>query len=290
MNVSIIIVNYNTVDLLKACLETVLMYTKDIDYEVLVVDNCSKDDSVEMLMRDFSWVKVILPQENLGFGRANNLAAKTACGKYLLFLNPDTLLLNNAVKMFYDFMETCNHDGDIGAIGGILLTADGQPNNSFGRFPSIKSEIAYLVGKILRRQTPLIQSSRLPFEVDYIIGADLFVETKLFRAIGEFDSNIFLYYEETDLQRRIANIEKKRIILPQVNIIHMEGGSFDGAKLTYERFVRAQISFNYYINKHYSGIRKVGFRMVMSLLRLTLFCKPWTFSQRLKGYKLTICK
>lgn len=102
MNVSVIIVNYNTKELTKNCLASIFEKTKNIDFEVIVSDNGSTDGSIEMIKSDFPQVVLIENNVNLGFGKANNIAAKIAKGKYLLFLNSDTILLNNAVKEFFD--------------------------------------------------------------------------------------------------------------------------------------------------------------------------------------------
>ena len=101
--VSIIIVNYNTKQLTLNCLKSIYEYTKDIDFEIIVVDNASSDGSVEAIRESFPIVNVIGSNENLGFGRANNLGAKYAQGKYLFLLNSDTLLIENSIKKLYDF-------------------------------------------------------------------------------------------------------------------------------------------------------------------------------------------
>ena len=101
--VSIIIINYNTKLLTLDCLKSIYQHTKDIDFEVIVVDNASSDGSAEAIRESFPIVKVIEPNENLGFGRANNLGAKYAKGEYLFLLNSDTLLIENSIKKLYDF-------------------------------------------------------------------------------------------------------------------------------------------------------------------------------------------
>ena len=105
MDVSIIIVSYNTKSLIKNCINSIYKYTKDISFEIIVSDNGSIDGSVEMIKRDFPSVILIENNENLGFGAANNKGLALAKGKYILYLNSDTILLNNSVKFFYDY---CN--------------------------------------------------------------------------------------------------------------------------------------------------------------------------------------
>ena len=120
MQVSIIIVNYNTKDFLKNCLDSIYKHTTDIKYEIIVSDNGSTDGSLEMLSADYPKVRVVVNGKNLGFGAANNRALDVAKGKYIFYLNSDTLLLNNAVKLFYDYFEAHENE-NLGAIGANLL-------------------------------------------------------------------------------------------------------------------------------------------------------------------------
>ena len=132
MDVSIIIVNYNTKQLLADCLTTVFEKTRDIAFEVIIVDNASTDGSERYIKKRFPNMKSINSGENLGFGRANNL----------FFLNSDTLLLNNAIRIIFDYAESRQHE-KIGTLGSWLLDKKGNPNNSFGFFPCATNEINY---------------------------------------------------------------------------------------------------------------------------------------------------
>ena len=118
VDVSIIIVNYKTVSLIKHAISSILHIVKDIEYEIIIVDNCS-GDYLEEIKKEFP-LKLILLSENLGFGKANNEAAKKAKGRNLFFLNPDTYLINNAVKLLSDYLDA--HE-NIGIVGGNLYTA-----------------------------------------------------------------------------------------------------------------------------------------------------------------------
>ncbi|MDO4702720.1 MAG: glycosyltransferase family 2 protein [Tannerella sp.] len=262
------------------CLNSIRMQTKDVNYEVIVVDNASTDDSVSYIKSYFEWVRVIVSDQNLGFGKANNRGALEARGKYLFFLNSDTLLLNNAIHSFFSYME---RDKEAGAIGGILLNEQGQVSFSYNRFPSPQTELKYVLNKMFRRPTIPLPSSQ-PVSVDFISGADLFLSRATFERLNGFDPVFFMYYEEVDLQKRMDSFGWKRIILPEVRIIHLEGGSFASKKLTFSRFLIAQKSFNHYITKHYRGGAKLGFRIVMGGLRLTLFFNRWTWKEKCVAY------
>lgn len=113
MDVSVIIVNYNTLDLTRNCLKSIYEQTKDINFEVIVSDNGSVDGSIEMIRQDFPQVVLIENNANLGFGAANNRGLKIARGKYILYLNSDTLLQNNVVKIFYDYWETYENKSEL---------------------------------------------------------------------------------------------------------------------------------------------------------------------------------
>lgn len=285
MDVSIIIVNYNTKQLLADCLATVFEKTKDVAYEVIVVDNASTDGSEEYITKRFPNIKWVNSGENLGFGRANNLGAKHASGKYLFLLNSDTLLLNNAIRIFFDYAESHKHE-KIGALGCWLLDKNERLNNSFGFFPCAKNEITHLLGKI-QPHTP--KDTTIEKYVDFITGADLFIEKRLFDEMDGFDNNIFMYFEETDLQYRIAQRGLLRKIIPGPRIIHLEGGSFEKNGLSFKRFLMSQTSYNYYLRKHFLGLNYFLNRVTLCFIRLALFIiTNWTISEKLKAYYLVL--
>jgi len=228
MDVSIILVNYNTTQLVINCLKSIYEKTKSVNFEIIVVDNNSPDRSIENLKAIFPEIKLILSKKNGGFGAGNNLGNKYAIGKYLFFLNSDTLLLENTLLDFFNFMEKTPNAG---ACGGNLLTEDLKPNISFERLkPNLISSINRLFFNIFTR---IIYKNQLYFSIDkkpiiingYICGADFFLSKEIFDKVGGFDEDFFMYYEETELSYRISNLGLKFYILPNVKIIHLEGGS-----------------------------------------------------------------
>ena len=285
MDVSIIIVNYNTKELLSDCLTSVYCNTIDVDFEIIVVDNASCDGSEDFIRFRYPHVIWINSGENLGFGRANNLGVKYAKGEYLFFLNSDTIFKNNAVKFFLTYMRN-HYEENIGVIGCTLLDTLGCPNNSFGTFPSPKSEFAYLLGKLVNKSVNISNKER---NVDYIIGADIFMRRDLFEIMDGFDPQIFMYYEETDLQSRMAKIGLKRLIIEGPEIVHFEGGSFQQKGLSFNRFMMAQKSYNYFVRKHYRGFRYLCFRCSLILIRLTiLFTTKWSWKEKIKAYAMVV--
>lgn len=277
VDVSVIIVNYNTKDLTKRCIDSIMHHTIGIIYEIIVVDNASRDNSVNDIKENFPNVLVIESKDNIGFGRANNLGVKSAKGKYLFFLNSDCIIIENAIKKMFDYFELNNNEENrIGAIGCTLLDDEYNLNTSYQRFPTpviqIKRRIINIVNKILGTN---FTSNPKPnydlkgnFEVDFITGADLFIPKEIFISLGGFDPIFFLYFEETDLQKRMSNISLKRIILKDTNIIHLEGGSTSKKLSSITFFLDSDFK---YIRKHYSPIVYFLYYTFTFLLMFPLF-------------------
>lgn len=236
LDVSIIIVNYNTKKLTRNCLKSVFEQTKDIAFEVIVSDNGSTDGSIEMIKSEFPQVVLIENNANLGFGAANNRGLKIAKGKYIFYLNSDTILLNNAVKIFFDYWENSPEKEKIGALGCNLLGKDLQISHSFGDFPRTKKLTKNLIRlfcgltckgilqKIFRKNI-LSKKTLYKFyigKVEYITGADLFL---LNNSDSYFDERYFMYTEEVDLEYKLSKKGLDRLIINGPKIIHFEGGS-----------------------------------------------------------------
>jgi len=227
MDVSIIIVNFNTKALLKQCIESVFEKTQDIEFEVIVVDNASSDGSQQMVKEVFPEITLIESPENLGFGRANNLGSTKAKGRYLFFLNSDTILINNAIRILSDFLDKKTNTG---ICGGNLFDENEQGIYSYTMLlPSILSELnAFSNGyieKILYKKDLCFNTTNSPKEVGYITGADLMIRTDLFNMLNGFDSDFFLYFEETELTYRVKKLKYKVFNVPQAKIIHLFGKS-----------------------------------------------------------------
>ena len=218
-SVSIIIVNYRTPDLTQACIDSIYTHTKGVDFEIIVVDNCSMDESVNRLSKDHR-IKLIVSPRNGGFGYGNNLGMKVARGKYLFLLNSDTLLVNNAIKEFYDYAES--HEPKT-LYGCYLIGDDGTYRGSFHYFPALT--IGAFFRRLFRKQnyTPDYTDK----EVECICGADMFIPRTAIEECGGFDEKIFLYGEEGELQLRIAKAGYKRMLLSSPKIIHLEGKSLE---------------------------------------------------------------
>lgn len=274
MNVSVIIVNYNTKELTKNCLASIFEKTKNIDFEVIVSDNGSTDGSIEMIKSDFPQVVLIENNANLGFGKANNIAAKIAKGKYLLFLNSDTILLNNAVKEFFD-MAVCEKNKILGCI---LVNEIGTPVHSYERFtPFFKAIFRTVVQtypiltKIHLLKKKEINDSNNKInndDIQFIIGADLFVSANNFFALSGFDENFFMFFEDEDLCRRAAMRDIYCDIVDTPRIAHLESKSTKIKSKKIEFFEHSLFIYSrkYYTKFSYSFIRILFF--VYSIFRM----------------------
>lgn len=235
MDVSIIIVNYKTIKLVTECIQSIISHTFGISYEIIVVDNNSGDDVRGRLNDSFGIgekIKVLSLSENLGFGKANNEGFKIAKGRYFFCLNPDTILMNNAVKILADFLD---EHPSVGACGGNLFDVNGKPNHSFRRYlPGFEWEFNvlafYKLEKVKYRGNNEFNHAESPLSVGYITGADLMVRKNVIEQVHGFSPEFFMYFEETDLCYKIKRCGYDVVNVPQAHIIHLEGGSFSGGK------------------------------------------------------------
>lgn len=291
MEVSVIIVNYNTKELLDNCIQSVYEKTKGIEYEIIVVDNASVDGSQQMISEKYPDVKLIELEENIGFGRANNEGVKVAEGEYLLFLNSDTQLKNNALKFFFDFMKS-KSALNVGAIGTLLLNSEEKVDHSSGLFPNPLEDIlivikSYFFPGLKKSEKLFFKENEMSFEVDYIIGADMFISINLFKKLGGFDARFFMYYEETDLQLGIDKLGMKRLLIKGPEIIHFEGSSFKikDRKSNLRRILLDRSHF-LYLNKNYRYCTYIAFRLIYALIRLvTVFDFSYSIKERAEYIK-----
>ena len=236
IQLSIIIVNYNTKDLIFNCITSLKTKTQGLSYEIIVIDNASHDQSVEFLQEQFPDITIQALPENIGFGRANNIGANLAKGEVLFLLNSDTIIIDNSIKTLYDYLTT---HPQTGVCGGLLLNADGSIGFSADRQLSLlhyfRSFIPFL------RLKPFEAYSTIT-DVDYIVGADMMIKKEVFEKAGRFDPDFFLYCEETELCYRIRKLNYNIQLVPTAKIIHLEGKSSEGNQFVafekwYSRFL-----------------------------------------------------
>lgn len=276
IDVSVIIVNYNTSVLIKNLLQTIEKITEEILYEIIVVDN-NPTEQFAIDLQDYKDKIIYLPlTENVGFGRANNEGLKVARGRNVFFLNPDTLLVNNAIKILSDYLDK---NEKVGICGGNLYDLQMHPNHSYmPMLPSPIWEINFLLfGLVFRlKYGSNIQFNYTdrPLKVGYITGADMMVKRNVLNEVGGFDSDFFMYYEETELTYRVCKAGYESHSVPNAKIIHLEGQSCETSERR-ERmknvskkiyYYKTQSAFNYklssFLYKIYACLRLMLYKVI----------------------------
>ncbi len=254
---SIIIVSYKVKDYILSCLSSIFENRTDWLLEVILVDNNSKDNTVDMIKDDFKNVIIIENDRNLGFAAANNQGLKKTTGEYILFLNPDTKVLPETLNKSIAFLED---NPEVGAVGCRILNPDGTVQYSCKSYPGFwnyfcESTFLYKIfpknhwtGKFYMTNFNYAEVK----EVDVVSGAFLMASRKLIKEIGGWDERFFIYSEETDLCYRIKKAGKKIFFIPQVQIIHYGGRSTSQRPV--ETFQQDHKSRYLFMRKHYKPI------------------------------------
>jgi hypothetical protein len=252
MQVSIIIVSWNVKDLLKKCLESILRYSQNIEYEIIVVDNASTDGTVEMVRQNFSQVQLIANQENLGFAKANNIGIRQSKGKYVLLLNPDTEFVENSLEKVIAKMES---DQKIGVLGCRLLNPNKSLQQSVRRLPTILNQLVILFK--LHKFFPSLLHNYLAKDFDYsreqrvdqVMGAFFLVRRSVFREIGLLDEKYFIWFEEVDFCSRVVQADSDVVYWPCTSIIHHGGQSFAQQMTFRKQFWFFRSAMHYFLKK-----------------------------------------
>lgn len=264
MDLSIIIVNYETYDLTKQTIKSVITQEQPFNYDIYLVDNGSTDGSIERLQEDFlkeskdGTIKFILNPENRGFAHANNLALKKTQAEYVLLLNSDTVVLDNCLEASLNYMET--HQ-DTGALGCKVVLPDNTLDKACRRsFPDFYVSFYRMTGlsrlfpkskRFGRYNLTYLDEDEI-YEVDCVVGAFMLVRQKTIQEVGLLDETFFMYGEDIDWCYRIKAANWKIIYFSDAKIIHYKGASYSkkqNKRLTYE-FYRAMYIF---YNKHYKA-------------------------------------
>lgn len=239
MQCSILIVSYNTRDILERCLERLYASQGIEEYEVIVVDNASSDGSPEMLRRRFPMARLVAMPWNTGFARANNLALRESSGKFLALLNPDAFVRPDTLAAALRFMHA---RPSAGACGGLLLSEEGAAAPSARRFPSAFSKFCQLWGLADRfAGSPLFdrhdyrhRDLAAPLPVDWVPGTFTVLRRSALLGLPLFDERYFMYYEETDLCRRLAAQGYEVWFVPDVKVAHIGGASAKTVKKDFD--------------------------------------------------------
>lgn len=270
MDVSIIIVNWNTRDLLQSCLESIHKTIHDINYEIIVVDNASRDGSVAMLQEKYSEVRLIQNEDNRGFGAANNQAMRIMIGRYALLLNSDTVLTENAIRELFIFMEA---HSEAAMACGQLLNADGSKQNSVASFPNFLTLLTNTL--LLEYLLPNCYPSKRynhdqPIEVDSCIGACFLVRRKAIEDVGMLDERYFFFFEETDWAYRMKVAGWKVFHLPTAFIYHFQGQSIG-------RDIQSRIEFYRSRYQFFSKWKSRPYFIFVCIVIFVRLCINWLF-------------
>ncbi len=261
MDLSIIIVNYNVKEFLQNLIDSIYKAAKNYSFEIIIVDNCSTDGSQDYIQNKFPDVNLILNQKNLGFSKANNIGLKQAKGKYLLLLNPDTLLSEDTISTMLNFFS---NTPDAGLAGCKILNPDGTLQLACRRsFPGPWTSFCKVTGlsnlfpksRLFARYNLTFLDENKTYEVDAISGSFMMMKREVYEKIGGFDEQFFMYGEDLDLCYRVQSGGYKVYYVHNAQIIHYKGestkrSSIDEAKVFYDAmhlFVRKHLSSSFII-------------------------------------------
>lgn len=262
VDLSIIIISYNTKEITKNCLDSVFASLAEapFTFEVIVLDNASKDGSAQMLEKD-KRIRAVISKDNTGFARGNNIAVKQAKGSHLLLLNSDTIVLDNAIGKLWDFYAK---NPQAHFLGAKLLNRDMTPQASAAPFytPPVVFAALFLKGDYwgLTRSSP--DKTR---RVDWVSGACILAKKEYYDSIGGFDEGIFMYMDEVDLLYRAREKGHLTYFYPEARIIHLGSASSKGK--TYP-ILQVYRGFLYFYRKHYSGLELTTLRIMLQLKAL----------------------
>lgn len=272
MDVSIILVNYNSLDYLRECLQSIYEWTTGISFEIVVVDNASPAGDVDSLKKDFAAITLIKSGTNLGFAGANNLGFQHSSGEYVLFLNPDTRLVSAAINQI---MQRLRSLPDAGIAGCKLLNDNlSVQTTSILSFPTILNSFLQMEYFRLRWPSlwgigPLFSSCTEPAQVEAISGACMMVKRDVFEQVGMFSTDYFMYSEDVDLCYKTAYAGLRNYYMGDATIVHYGGKSAPRESQTVMK-TRAELRF---CEKHYGRLYAFMFRIASAfnaILRLAV--------------------
>jgi len=275
IDISIIIVSYNVREYLRNCLESIIRYSSPLTVEIIVVDNHSADGSLEMVQREFPSVKLIANDENFGFARANNQGMGEGEGRYVLLLNPDTLLWEDTLSVTHDYMEK---HLEVGCVGIKTYTASGSifPNGS--SFPAswkvitkflmakqvlpnrwIREHFSRSVGRLFSYYA----NREVEREVDMVGGFFMFVRREVIDTVGLMDENYFLEIEDSDWCMRMKRARWKVKYIPYASFTHLIGKSIDRYRFSKSSFLNEFTNTMRFYRQFYKSVDLLGLKITI---------------------------
>ena len=269
MDLSIIIVNYHHSHILGDCLESVYRTIEKIQFEIILVDNSSTDGGLESILKNYPVIRFIKNSENAGFARANNQGAKIASGDFLLFINPDTIVIEDAIESMLDYIRS---DSSIGILGPKVLNSDQTVQYSCRKFPTIWSGLFNrysLTTKLFPNNRYSRDYLMLDYDhnsirsVDWVSGCCMMMSKSTFKKANGFDENYFLFTEDVDLCQVIKKKGLRVIYFPDVKIFHKISSS--NARSTPQMIIKRHQGMIYY-NQKYSETNLIIQHMINSII------------------------
>jgi len=277
VDLSIVIISWNTADLLAQCLASIYTCPPDNDFEVLVVDNASTDDTVQIVRQQYPQVKLLENKKNVGFATANNQAVRHSTGRYVLLLNPDTKVKPGALKKLVEFIDTTPQAG---AVGARILNPDESLQTSCYPAPTLAREFWRLfhLDALWPYGSYHMSGWQIdrPREVDVLLGACLLLRKSALDQVGLLDENYFIYSEEVDLCYRLRKAGWPLYWVPQAQVIHYGGQSTQ--QVAAEMFMRLYQSKLIFIRKHHGGLAGQLYKLILlvtALVRLLVSPLAW---------------
>ncbi|GGW78690.1 glycosyltransferase family 2 protein [Salegentibacter mishustinae] len=228
--VSFIIVNYKTVDLVAKAVKSIYKHVKENSFEIILIDNSFQQEEFNFLLKKFRSIRYYEMAENLGFGKANNLGFNKAKGEYVFLLNSDAFLIDS--KTITDFLSFLKRNEQVACVGGNLVNDNGRPNISYGNYLSVKKMLHdFGIRKTSRNYyykhlaTSKVCDLKKPTAVDYVSGAAIMIKSEVIKKFGLFDPRYFMYFEDMDLGYRYKKNGYQSVIIPNIKIGHLGGES-----------------------------------------------------------------
>jgi GT2 family glycosyltransferase len=274
MDLSIIFVNWNSVDYLRECIASVYENTHDLKFEIIVVDNASPVKGVDSLSEQFPDVIVLKSEKNIGFAGANNIGFKKSIGEYVLFLNPDTLLVGPTINILMDYIRTLP---DAGIVGCKMLNTDMSVQiTSIQKFPTIFNQIVNSEHLQLRWPScpiwdiaPLFEKQTQPLRVEVIPGACMLLRRSVFEQVGMFSEDYFMYAEDIDLNWMLKRAGYKNYYIGEATIVHHGGRSSSLQKVNQWSTMMKYRAMTRYYRKTRGPFYEAMYRLAMGCVALS---------------------
>ena len=262
IQISVIIVNYNGLKYLKECFDSLYDKLQNTSFEIIVIDNNSSDGSCSFIKNHYPKVVLIESKENLGFAKGNNKAAKIAQGDYLLLINNDTIVLDDLAPI----LPQLKSDITIGVIGINMLDGNKQYIPAAGNFPNPRN--MFQLKKLLDKGPEFSSGNftQQSYEVDWLGGSFLLLSKNVYQEIKGFDEDYFMYVEDVDFCKKIADKGYKRLFMPNYSYVHFVGFNNSRKPLLIK-------GYEIYISKHLKGANKITALAALKINKFVKKCK-----------------